>query len=153
MYFENSLLPVDLALLPSAAAMVNRIERLGPGVVADSSTGFGLPWKGGASVDGQLWPAADDSTLWIPAGSHAIQPAQHPKGLRLLCLNGDLKAAKVVSPTAIEFSYQSAARAIATFDRRPATIQIDGLPQPIVFVGPATVLLPRGQHVIAVFAE
>ena len=152
LYFENSLLPVDLSLLPSAAAVVSRIERLGSGLVVESSAGFGLPWKGGASVDGQLWPATEDSTVWIPAGSHAIQPAQQP-GLRLLRLNGDLKAARVLGPTAIEFSYQSTGRAIATFDRRPATVQIDGLPQSIAFAGPMTVLLPRGQHVIAVFAE
>jgi len=153
LYFESSLLPVDLALLPSAATTVTRIERLGPGLIVDSTTGLGLPWKGGASVDGQLWPAADDLVLWVPAGSHAIQPVERPPGLRLLQLTGELKAARILSSKAIEFSYQSAARAIARFDRPPSQIQIDGLPQPIKFAGPATVLLPRGQHVIHVVAE
>jgi hypothetical protein len=153
LYFENSLQPADLALLPSAATSVSRIERLGSGLIVESSAGFGLPWRGAASVDGQIWPVAEGSTVWIPAGSHAIQPAQRLESLSLLRLNGDLKAARVLSSTAIEFSYQSAARAIATFDRRPAAIQIDGLPQPVAFTGPATVLLPRGQHVITVFAE
>lgn len=132
---------------------MTRIERLGPGLIVDSTTGFGLPWKGGASVDSQLWPTADDSALWVPAGSHAIQPAERPPGLRLLQLNGELKAAKALSGKAIEFSYQSAARAIAMFDQPPSQIQIDGLTQPLVFAGPATVLLPRGQHVIHVLAE
>src|SRR5204863_270894 len=49
LYFENSLLPPDLALLPSAAATVTRIEKLGPKTVVDSVSGVGLPWKGGAT--------------------------------------------------------------------------------------------------------
>ncbi len=47
LYFENSLLPPDLELLPAAAAAVTRIERLGPKTVVDSSAGVGLPWQGG----------------------------------------------------------------------------------------------------------
>ena len=75
LYFENSLLPPDLKLLPSAAAAVSRIERMGPKTVIDSAGGVGIPWKGGAKVDGQLWPAQDDETLWLPAGPHAVEPA------------------------------------------------------------------------------
>ncbi len=69
LYFENSLLPPDLQLLPSAAAAVSRIERMGPKTVVDSAGGVGIPWTGGAKVDGQFWPVQDDETLWLPARS------------------------------------------------------------------------------------
>ena len=75
LYFENSLLPPDLQLLPAAAASVSRFERMGPKTVIDSAGGAGIPWKGGAKVDGQLWPAQDDDILWLPAGPHAVEPA------------------------------------------------------------------------------
>ena len=49
LYFENSLLPVDLALLPSAAAAVTRFEHAGPGswwipVRAPAFPGRAPPW-------------------------------------------------------------------------------------------------------------
>src|SRR4051794_16963571 len=66
LYFENSLLPPDLVWLPSAAASVSRFERMGTKTVVDSAGGVGIPWKGGARVDGQPWPAQDDDTLWLP---------------------------------------------------------------------------------------
>jgi hypothetical protein len=76
LYFENSLLPPDLKLLPSAAAAVSRIEKMGPKTMVDSAAGVGIPWKGGAMVDGQLWPAQDDETVWLPAGPHSVEPAR-----------------------------------------------------------------------------
>src|SRR5205085_5857047 len=50
LYFENSLLLPDLKLLPSAAAEVTRIERIGSKTVVTSAAGVGLPWKGPAMV-------------------------------------------------------------------------------------------------------
>ena len=47
LYFENSLLAPDLALLPSAAAAVTRVERIGEKLVVESPAGVGVPWKGG----------------------------------------------------------------------------------------------------------
>jgi len=148
LYFENSLLSPDLPLLPSAAAAVTRLEKIGPKTVADSPSGFGLPWKGPAAVDGQPWPALDGHAIWLPAGPHSVEPAPVPAPLRLLALNGDLRAARVLSSSSIEFSYQSSARAIAIFDRTPATLEIDGAAAP----PPSStfVLLPRGQHVVTV---
>lgn len=153
LYFESSLQPVDLALLPSAAAAVTRIERLGAGILVNSAYGVGLPWQGGAAVDGQAWPVADERTLWLPAGPHAIEWTPQAPGLRLLRLNGDLKASRILNSSEIEFSYESSSRAIAMFDRRPSRIQIDGADETILRAGSATVLLPRGQHVVKVIAE
>jgi hypothetical protein len=157
LYFESSLLPPDLKLLPSASAAVTRIERMGPKTVVDSVYGFGLPWKGPAMVDGQPWPAADDDTVWLPAGAHSIEPAPGPKGAppgaRLLRLNADLKAARAVSATSIEFSYQTSARALAILDRAPRRLEIDGAEEPLHLAGPHTILLPRGQHVVTLTTD
>ena len=153
LYFENSLLPPDLKLLPSASAAVTRIERLGSKTIIESSAGVGLPWKGAAKVDGQAWPAADDQTVWIPTGAHSVEPAASQPGPRLLRLNGELRAALTVNATTIEFSYQSTARAIAVLDRTPVKLQVDGTDARMSMAGPATLLLPRGQHVITVLTE
>jgi hypothetical protein len=153
LYFENSLLPPDLKLLPSAAAAVSRIEHLGPKTVIDSAGGVGIPWKGGAKVDGQVWPVQDDETLWLPSGPHALEPAPATAGPRLLHLNGDLKAARLVNAYTLEFTYQSASRGIAIVSRTPVKLQVDGVDEALRLAGPATVLLPRGQHVVTLTAD
>ena len=153
LYFESSLVPADLGLLPSAAAAVTRQEQLGREIVVDSATGVGLPWKGSASVDGQLWPVADEETIWLPAGHHQVKPTTAKIGVRLVRLNGDLKTARVLSPCSIEFSYRSDARAIAMFDHSPAEIRVDGRFGPPGNAGPRTVLLPSGEHVVTVSIE
>jgi hypothetical protein len=153
LYFENSLLPADLKLLPSAAAAVSRMEHMGPKTVIDSAGGVGIPWKGGAKVDGELWPAQDDETLWLPAGPHAVEPAPRSAGPRLLALNGDLKAARAVDAHTLEFTYQSASRGIAILSRAPLKLQIDGVDETLKLAGPATLLLPRGQHVVTLTTD
>ena len=153
LYFENSLLPPDLKLLPSASATVTRIEKMGLKTIVDSASGVGLPWKGPAMVDGQLWPAADDDAVWLPAGPHSVEPTGRPSGARLVRLNGDLRAARAVNATTIEFSYQTTARAIAILDRPPLRTQIDGAEEPLQRAGPNTILLPRGQHVVTITTE
>ena len=144
LYFENSLLPPDLPLLPSAAAAVSRYERLGSKLVVESSAGAGIPWKGPVRVDGLAWPATSDDTLWLPAGPHAIEAGVTAVFPHLVYLNGELKGARILSPSSIEFSYQSNSRAIALFDRPLKSMQIDGDPVP------ASPLLPRGQHVVTI---
>ncbi|MGB9455310.1 MAG: hypothetical protein WCB12_04665 [Bryobacteraceae bacterium] len=153
LYFENSLLTPDLGLLPSAAATVGRVERIGPKLVVESAHGVGVPWHGPALVDGQPWPIRDAETVWLPAGAHSIETAPADSGPRLLRLNGDLKAARSIGPHSIEFSYQSAARAIAVFDGAPRTLEIDSIPATADRAGPNTLLLPRGQHIVTLTIE
>ncbi len=150
LYFENSLLTPDLPLLPSASAAVSRIERAGTKLTIESASGVGVPWKGAAMVNGRLWPAADDSVVWLPAGTHTIEPASARVASRLLRLNGDLRGARVLSNDRVEFSYESAARAIATFDHAPREVRVDGAVVPAELAGPTTLLLPRGEHVVTV---
>ena len=144
LYFENSLLPPDLKLLLAAASTVTRIEPIGPKLAVDSASGVGLPWKGPAKVDGQPWPARDDETVWLPAGPHTVEPGTTTEAPRLLHLSGDLKSARIVNATTIEFAYRSQSRAIALLDRAPRKIQIDGEDAPL------SLLLPRGQHVVTI---
>ena len=153
LYFENSLLAPDLNLLPSAAAAVTRIDKVGSKSVVDSAAGFGLPWKGAAMVDGLPWPVIDDETLWLPAGTHSLEPAREDACVHLVRLNADLQSAKRVSPTVVAFSYQSMARAIALFDRRPLQVLVDGDKEELQLAGPKAILLPRGQHIVTITSE
>lgn len=147
LYFENSLLAPDLPLLPGAAATVSRFEHVGPKLVVESSRPVGIPWKGGALVDGQPWPALDSGTLWLPAGAHSVEPAPPTAPaatLRLTRLTADLKSARIAASGAIEFTYDSDSRAVALTDLAPASVEIDGEPVPPA----APLLLPRGQHLV-----
>jgi hypothetical protein len=150
LYFENSLVPADLKLLPSAAATVTRAEYVGPNLVLESAAGVGAPWKGPAAVDGQPWPVTDGETVWLPAGSHAISAAPPRKGPNVVRLNADLKSARTVGASGLEFSYQSGARAIAILDKAPRRVQIDGVSRVPALAGPRTLLLPAGQHIVRV---
>ncbi len=153
LYFENSLLPPDLNLLPSAAAKVTRFERVGAKTVVESPNGFGLPWKGAAMVDDLPWPVADSETLWLPPGAHAVEAGNEMPELHMVRLNADLLDARRVGTHGMEFSYASSARAIAIFDRRPLKLSLDGTDEPLQFTGPNTILLPRGQHVVTITSE
>ena len=153
LYFENSLLAPDLQLLSSAAAVVTRFEGMGTKTIVESAGGVGIPWKGGALVDGEAWPAQDDDTLWLPSGPHAVEPAAPAAGPRLVQLTAELRAVHAAGAHGIEFSYQSAARAIAIVSRKPVGMQVDGVAQPLTLVGPVTLILPRGQHVVTLTTD
>jgi len=152
-YFENSLSPCDLNLLPSAAAAVSRIEKTGARIIVDSRLGVGLPLKGPAMVDGLPWPVTDGETVWLPPGPHSIEPGAGVTGPHLIRLNGDLQSARNTGATTIEFSYQSTARAIAILDRTPRRLRLDGADGPILSAGPQTLLLPRGQHIVTITTD
>jgi len=153
LYFESSLLAPDLRLLPAAAAAATRAEKPGSKTVVDSLGGVGLPWKGPAAVDGQPWPIADDETVWLPAGLHSVEPTTQPLAVRVLRLNAELKSARAVSSSLVEFSYYSTARAFAVFDHPPRRIRVDGTDQVVQPAGPRTIFLPPGQHSISLTAD
>jgi hypothetical protein len=64
-----------------------------------------------------------------------------------------LLAAQTVDAKTLEFSYRSTARAIALLDRRPQKVQIDGVNASLWKAGAATLLLPRGQHLLNIVTE
>ena len=152
LYFENSILAPDLPLLASAAASVDKVQQDGRRLIVDSRYGVGVAWQGPAIVNGRLWPVHDQTTLWLPAGPNVIEPAQKDPAIRLLDFNGNLRSANA-SATGLEFSYQSNARAAAVLNARPRKVEVDGsvTNQTILESGPNyVVLLPRGQHVVAI---
>jgi hypothetical protein len=154
LYFENSLLTPDLDLLPSAAAAVSRVERIGEKLVVESAGGVGVPWKDGATVDGQVWPVLDGETLWLPAGAHAVEASERQLALRILRFNGAIRGVSVGGDDRVQVSYSSSSRALAVLSAVPSRIEVDGVEQDPLVAGTETqtVLLPRGQHVVTFFA-
>jgi hypothetical protein len=150
LYFENSIRRVDLPLLASSAARVDRIDHVAGRLVIDSKFGAGIPWDGAAKVNGRLWPVSNPDTLWLPPGPVAVEPSAVAPPMRILDFNGDLKTASAQA-NAVEVSYHSSHRAIAVLDRLPGSVEIDGAPAPVEWVstnGRHSVLLPKGQHVV-----
>jgi hypothetical protein len=150
LYFESSLAAPDLKLLPSAASAVTRMEKAGQQVTVDSLAAVGLPWKGPALVDGESWPVADDDTVWLPAGLHTVEPDAPSGAPRLLRLNAEVRSARVTSPSAVEVTYDSAARALAVLDRPAMSVKVDGASYPVRDAGGQTLFLPRGHHLVVI---
>jgi hypothetical protein len=149
LYFENSLLAPDLNLLPSAAAVVSRVQHLGSATTIEAPYGVGIPWHGAAQVDGRTWPAMNDATLWLPAGTHQVEHAAKSAPDRLMDFNGVLTSAGTLPNHKLAISYESSTRALAILDHRPVSLEIDGAtsePQFTTAPGGFVLTLPRGQH-------
>jgi hypothetical protein len=146
LYFENSILSPDLALLSAAGSSVDRAAVVGGKLVIESRRGAGVPWRGPALVDGKPWPVLNEKTLWLPRGPHSIEPSPKATALKILDFNGELKSAKVTAD-GVEFAYQSSARAMATLERPPRKLEIDGAEAKPELSG-NVLILPRGQHLV-----
>ncbi|MGH9658020.1 MAG: hypothetical protein ACRD96_05710 [Bryobacteraceae bacterium] len=148
LYFESSILPPDLALLPAAAATVRSIERSGTRWIVDAARPVGLNWQGPALVDGRSWPVISGSVVWLPAGRHTVEHGGAATPLRIVDFNGELESAEVTAD-GVRLRYQSGSRAIAIVERRPAMVEIDGVPARAEALESGrnwAVLLPRGRH-------
>jgi hypothetical protein len=152
LYFETSLLPPDLALLPAAASVVRSMEKNGDGIRVDTASAVGIAWHGAARVDGEPWPVWDGETVWIPAGIHSVEPFE-THGPRLLRLNGELRSARSVGSKEVEVGYESGGRAIAVLDRPVRSLRVDGVSAQVRTAGPNTVLLPCGQHLVTMATD
>jgi hypothetical protein len=150
LYFENSLRKPDLALLPAAAAVVSRVESVGGKLVVESPAGVGLQWSGAALVDGKPWPVRNEKVLWLAAGAHTVESGPGSSKPAVVYFNGDLQSARYGVDGAIELAYRSQARAFAVLDRRPATVELDGVPVQPELCSAATIALPRGQHLVTI---
>ncbi|MCL5744841.1 MAG: hypothetical protein M1541_13105, partial [Acidobacteria bacterium] len=154
LYFENSILRPDLKLLPAAGAVVSRFERVGTKLVVESPSGVGVAWSGPALVDGEAWPVASDSVLWLPAGGHSVERGSGTGHFsRVLDFNGELKGARVLVGGAVEIAYQSVSRAFAVLERKPVKVEIDGAATRMKLAGDRTLVLPRGQHLVTIQTE
>jgi hypothetical protein len=148
LYFENSIASVDWRLLGASAAVVDRVENTNGKLTVDSRRSVGVAWTGPAMVDGRVWPVRGASVVWLPPGKHSVEVAASEPLLRLTDLNADLTSATAI-PNGLEFVYQSSARALALFDREPASVEIDGELLTGAIEG-TLVKLPRGQHIVTV---
>jgi hypothetical protein len=153
LYFENSILAPDLALLPASAAVVSRVETIGPKLMIDAPHGVALRWQGPAMVDGLPWPVQSDSLLYLPAGAHSVETGAEPPAFRITNFNGELTSAQLVDANTIELAYQSSARAFAALNRKPVRVEIDGAEAAPVPAGPNAIALPRGQHLVTIHAQ
>jgi len=153
LYFENSILRPDLPLLPSAAAVVRRVERTGNKTIIDAPYGVGIPWHGLALVDGKPWAARSDSTLWLPAGTHSVESGTKAQVVRLLDFNGILESADEEREHGLTLTYKSGGRAIARFDRQVKLLSVDGEAAEIRTADNPegqVLMLPRGEHTVTV---
>jgi hypothetical protein len=154
LYFENSILSPDLSLLPASAAIVTRVETVGPKLMVDSPRGVAMRWPGPALVDGLPWPVRDEALLFLPSGAHSIESAAAPAAatpsLRITRFNGELTSAQSLDPTAVELSYRSSARALAVLNHPPLRVEIDGADTAPDPAGPNAIFLPRGQHLVTI---
>ncbi|MGP8247184.1 MAG: hypothetical protein ACLQVN_22040 [Bryobacteraceae bacterium] len=153
LYFENSLLPADLPLLPASAAVAARLENKGDALIVKTPASVGLAWEGAARVDGKLWPVSDGHILWLGAGTHRVERTKEACPIHLLRLNGALDEAAKVGDKSIRFSYHSNSTAFAVLDRAPASVQIDGPAEARSMAGGSTLRLPCGQHTVTLTVE
>jgi hypothetical protein len=146
LYFENSLLPVDLGWLPSAAAAGARVTADAAGLTVESPRPAGVPWRGPAHVDGAPWPYQDGATVWLPAGRHKLA-AGADAALRILDFSGEIRSLQA-DARSIELAYDAESRAWLKLERAPSRVSIDG----VSGERPAAALLelPRGQHLVEI---
>ena len=152
LYFENSILPPDLALLPASAAVVTRAEIVGEKVMVESPHGVAMRWSGPALVDDLAWPVRNDAWLFLPAGAHSVGPGGDSPALRVTHFNGELTSGQSMDADAVELAYRSSARALAILNRKPVRIEIDGADTAPETAGPNAIFLPRGQHLVTIRA-
>jgi len=158
LYFENSILKPDLGLLAASSAVMTHYsydlkDRRRIAVESPQDVELNWPAGEGALVDGKPWPIQSATVLYLPEGTHAIEPAPKRDGISVIDLNAKLRSASVESGKRVTFDYSSDSRAIVRFDRKPARMEVDGelfpagLPSAACAEpGECAVLLPRGTH-------
>lgn len=153
LYFEHSISRLDWELLPHAVAGVE-VTTTGEGLTVQSERPIGVSWPGPVEVNGAPWPAADQETVWLPAGRHIISPAATNPPIRLLRLSAQMEKAAVHSE-GVWFTYDSKARAIALVDHQPDSVLVDGEPFTASILRAKrhwAVMLPSGHRTVLITA-
>ena len=149
LYAENSILPPDLALLPSSVATITAFARAGDHLDVDSPHGVGVRWQGDARVDGHAWPYAAGGVVWLPSGRHGIAHSDEKPPVRILDFTGDLDE---LAPRGNGFAlaYHSDSRALLKLDRGANEVLLDGkrekVPQLAGLNGQVILFFPSGAH-------
>jgi hypothetical protein len=152
-YFENSILPVDLKFLPAAGAVAQEAVRSNDAMTVDSPSGVGVKWNGPALVDGTPWPVQGLGTVWLAGGKHVISRAPSDLPIHIVNFNGTLLAARWTGYT-VEIDYASDSRATAVLDQCPVGAWVEG--KEVVTLSSfshTTLVLPRGQHKLVIQAR
>jgi hypothetical protein len=113
-------------------------------LTVDSPRGFRLPWKGSATLDGEIWNATDGEWLLVPRGAHRIGHAEADKSPHLIDFNGDIDSIRF-SAKKVDLRYTSATRALAKLDCLVTALQVDGSEVVPLQIG-STLLLPSGKR-------
>jgi len=147
LYFENSILTCDYALLGAASAPVI--------TNGTSALPYGVRWKGPALVNGRPWPVAGGGTLWLPAGQHAVTPGGAEPLMPVLDLNATLEKASSNGPVT-DFEYRAAHRGFVLVPAVLERLEIDGKaaqPRTWTVDDGLVVELPPGAHRVRLFAK
>ena len=153
LYFESSLLPSDWRLLGASGAAVRRAWFSGKKLVVETDSDVGVNWRGPVVVDGQPWPLADDSVIWLPAGKHTVERGGRSDGLRVVRFTGSVRSAKAVSSSEVRVSYHGDGRVFAILSRPPQRVEVDGEAAVLNTAGPSTLILPRGDHIVTIIGQ
>ena len=148
LYFENSILKPDLSLLAASSAAVTEFSKDHRKVTLSAGADVELNWSAeGATVDGKPWPLRSATLLRLPAGRHTAEPGPRRDALSVTDLNATLKSASAEGKRVL-FDYSSDSRAIVSFDRKPARVEVDGQPWSAACIEQTecTLLLPKGDH-------
>ncbi len=156
LYFENSILKPDLALLAASSAVVTKYGAAKikdhRRITMESPADIELVWGGdGSIVDGKPWPIHGRGLVRLPAGAHVVETGPKRDGISITDLNAKLKSASVEGKR-VSFEYFSDSRGVVQFDRRPQAMEIDGAGFPVTCVdgSQCAVMLPKGGHRVLV---
>ena len=152
LYFEYSIPRIDQELLPAAAASAASAIRKGEALLVESPREVGVRWPGPAKVNRKSWPSRDGEILWLPGGSHKVEPDEDFPPVRLVDFTGDLRQVAAL-PGMLDLAYRSEARAFAILDKLPQGVEVDGEDTPLVVKKAARgwlLALPRGQHIVRI---
>jgi uncharacterized protein YdaL len=165
-YAESSVNPQDIRFFPYAMASQATVTRQPNGWTVDSPFPLTLELSrdvGEILLDGSRSRAMPEGLFLIPSGKHEIQlpePEVNPfqSGLvetRVLSVTGDLKEESPIN-RGVEFRYSSKTRCVATFNREPYVVFLDGEQYSVNSLKGFdcyALLLPPGDHKVLVISQ
>lgn len=114
LYFENSILAPDWALMAAAASAADWSAEADGSLTVRSARPVAVRWEGCAAVDGVPWPFRSQGRLLLPPGSHHIRRCEEEVNTVLEDFNGVILAATQENGR-WRIEYESRARAIAIY--------------------------------------
>lgn len=165
-YAESSINQQDLFYLPyvNSAALIYRDTTNGYVVETPYSVFLKLPdEKRDVKIDGEFVAASRHNHFLIPAGHHYIEVginardafSAHDLQTRIMSISANVLSVSYAVSN-LQFTYESGIRTLASFDREPVRIMIDGneYNTPVMKGNDCyTVFLPPGHHTAQITAS